>query len=123
MKGILIDVTSQTVTNVTFNEKDTLNEWYNFVAVNSRMVEVAMELPNEDGITGNSIMVDEEGLLYLTTDSKFFTYKGAHQPFAGNGLIVGINYENGETIDVSITADDVKNNITFHNIHEVRNFM
>lgn len=117
MEAILIDVKNETVTNVTYDSTKSLQEWYRLIGC--EMVEVARELPNDDH-TGNTIMVDEEGMLSLDKESKFFTIAGGHQPFAGNGLIVGINYDNGETIDCSITADDVRRKINFFNINQVR---
>ena len=118
MKAILIDVKNETVTDVTYDEKHSLDEWYKLIGC--ELVEVATEIPNTDNTTGNSIMVDEEGMLGLDDNSKFFTVEDAHQPFAGNGLIVGINYDNGKTIDCSITADDIRNKIKFLSIFQVR---
>lgn len=117
MKAILINVKNKTVTDVTYDSNNSLKEWYKLM--DCGMVEVAMELENDDK-TGNSIMVDEEGLLSINSNTKFFSFEKGHQPFAGNGLIVGINYETGETIDVSITADEVRNKVKFHTLHEVQ---
>lgn len=117
MKAILIDVKKRTLTEVDVDSSNTLEEWYKLIDCN--LVEVAMELPNNEH-NGNSIMVDEEGMLSIGEDSGFFTMAGGHQPFAGNGLIVGINYDNGETIDVSITVDYLKDKINFFTFHEVK---
>lgn len=116
MKGILIDVKNGTVTDVIYNGKKTLEEWYRLIGCST--VEVAMDiLPNKRDKITNSIMVDEEGLLNVTPNSKFFMFQGGHQPFAGNGLIVGCDDE-GETVDVSITADDVRGKVKFVNAME-----
>lgn len=110
MKAILIDVKNETVTDVIYDGTKTLQEWYRLIGCG--LVEVAMELPNDDH-TGNTIMVDEEGMFNRHAQPKMFTIVGAPQFYYGNGLIVGINYDDGETIDCSITADDVRNKISF----------
>lgn len=117
MKGILIDVVNQTVTEVVYDGNNSLNEWYRLIGC--QMVEVAIDLNGDDDEKGNSVMVDEEGLLSLDNDSKFFSFEGAHQPFAGNGLIVGINHNTGDTVDVSVSVDDVKGKIKFLNVSQV----
>lgn len=123
MKAILIDVKNQTVTDVMYDGNNSLNEWYRLMGC--EMVETAMDIPNKDGDENiaNTVLVDEEGLLNVDESTKFFTIKGGHQPFAGNGLIVGTNYYNGETVDVGITADDVRDKIKFMNVYQVQNFI
>lgn len=116
MEAILIDVKNETVTDVTYDGKDSLQEWYRLIGC--RLVEIAMEIPTNDH-TGNTVMVDEEGGLSLNKESKFFTIAGGHQPFAGNGLIVGINYDDGETINCSITANDIRRKINFFKMNQV----
>lgn len=59
----------------------------------------------------NTIYVDDEGL--LKGYDYFFSYEGAHQEFAGNGIIVGINYDTGESTDCSLSIDEVKNRVEF----------
>ena len=39
-------------------------------------------------------------------------YDGAHQPFAGNGLVVGVDLD-GETVDCDITVEEVKQHVRF----------
>jgi len=46
------------------------------------LITVACELPN-----GDVIYVDDEGL--FKPNNAYFTVDGAHQPFAGIGLVVG----------------------------------
>jgi hypothetical protein len=72
-----------------------------------------------DGV--NTIYVDEEGLFNLTPNSMFFTFEGAHQPFAGNGLIMGTDEETGESIDSTLTLDEVRAKVNFLTIAQVRN--
>jgi hypothetical protein len=119
MKGILIDVVNKTVTDVEYDGTKSLKEWYRLM--NCNMVEVATDLPTTRPDRINSIMVDEEGMLSMDNNSRWFTFEGAHQPFVGNGLIVGLDDSTGETIDVfELTADDVRGKIKFLSMNEVR---
>lgn len=74
---------------------------------------VAMVLENED-----TIYVDDEGLLTLGRDSTFFEFEGGHQPFAGNGLILGCD-EEGESCDVKASIEEIKNKVKFLSIEDV----
>lgn len=105
MKGILIDSKNKTVTEVTIDEngENLLEQWYEHIGCD--LVEVAHDISEHD-----SILVDEEGL--FKTPNNFFSYTGAHQPFAGNGLIVGRN-EDGETVDCQITIEEATLNVLF----------
>ena len=75
---------------------------------------VATQLADND-----VIYVDDEGLLNVNAFTPFFTFEGAHQPFAGNGLICGGDDE-GETRDVKITVEEVKRKVKFHTLAQVR---
>lgn len=66
----------------------------------------------------NDIYVDEEGLLKLNEDSKFFTYRGYPQPIVGNGLILGHN-KRGDSISTTLTLEEVKQNVEFLTRSEV----
>lgn len=110
MKAILIDAFNKTVTEVKLDgRKDMLDQWYHVMKVD--MVEVAHYINDHD-----SILVDEEGL--LKPCDHFFLYEGAHQPFAGNGLVVGVD-EEGETVDCNISAEEVEQKIEFFTRQEV----
>ena len=50
----------------------------------------------------------------------FFSYKGYPQPLSGNGLILGIDHETGESIDTTLTIDEVKENVKFLTLFEVQ---
>jgi hypothetical protein len=63
---------------------------------------------------GSCCFVDEEGLLKQTP--VFFEIKGAHQPFAGNGLIVGAADENGATTPCTLNIDYVKKMTRFYDL-------
>lgn len=68
-------------------------------------------LPNHD-----ICLVDDEGMINGT--DVFFTFEGAHQPFAGNGLISG-GRSNGDTDNVKITIDEVKAKVKFYTRNEI----
>ena len=113
MKGILINVFNETVQQVEIDNDNTLQSWYKHL--NCQMVQVCHYFNDKD-----SIMCDEEGLYNVTDDSKFFTVVGGHQPFIGNGLVVGVNPNNGESVDPHITVEEVRTKIKFHTLKEVR---
>lgn len=65
----------------------------------------------------DTIMVDDEGL--LKSPQHFFEYEGAHQPFAGNGIIVGCD-DMGDTVDCGITLEEAKSKIKFMSLKQIR---
>lgn len=105
MKAFKIDVTNKTVTEVEVDENNVLRDLYNHIGC--EMVEIACRI-DED----NEIYVDEEGLL-KPPPFLAFEYKGAHQPFAGNGLVLGYNDETGESKATTLKIEDVIKNVTF----------
>ena len=69
---------------------------------------------------GDTLYVDEDGLSKITTASRYFTIEGGHQPFAGNGVIVGREPPDEEisgdwptTADPTITVDEVRAIVVF----------
>ena len=60
--------------------------------------------------------VNDEGL--YDTSLEYFEYKGAHQPFKGNGVVVGTDAE-GETIEPTITVEQVREAVSFPSQIEV----
>ena len=107
MKAILIDVKNNEVKEVNVDEKEILRDWYKHIGC--ELVEQAIQINDK----GDTIMVDEEGLLSVNNNTRFFNFEGGHQPFAGNGLIVGTNLETGDSVDVTVTVDEVRDKITF----------
>jgi len=104
MKAILIDSINKEVKEVTLDpDSNMLHQWYKLLDCD--MVQVGHYLNEHD-----SIIVDEEGL--LKPCDNYFTYEGAHQPFAGSGLLVGVDDE-GETVACDVSVDDVKGKIKF----------
>ena len=59
----------------------------------------------------NTIYLDDEGL-YRDTQA-YFKWEGYHQPLQGRGLILGIDYETGESVPPTITIEKVKYSVSF----------
>ena len=109
MKAILIDVENQTVSEIEVT-KD-IQSYHD--ALKCQCFCTAFRLPNLD-----CCFVDDEGLLAIDELTKFFTFEGAHQPFAGNGLIVG-GRRDGESAPVKISVDEVRAKVKFKNLYQV----
>lgn len=112
MKAILIDVTNENVRMVEVDNKNVLREWYKHIGC--QMVEVAHYFNDHD-----SIMVDEEGLFTMDKSSKFFSVTDGHQPFIGNGLVVGVD-RNGNSVDPHISVEEVRSKVKFHTMSEIK---
>lgn len=110
MKAILIDVNQECVRMVDINDGDVLHSMYKHL--NCTLVDRVSINSHDD------IWVDDEGLLSLTPDSKFFTWKGYDGILAGNGLILGID-DMGESVDPCITVEEVRSKVKFHTYVEV----
>jgi hypothetical protein len=106
--GILIDVHNRTI------------EWVEVKDWKDIYTHVKCELFECVDIDGqNTVYVDEEGLLTMDSKSMFFMYKGYPQPLCGNGLILGIDHESGESVDCSLSLELVKSNVRFMDMFEV----
>lgn len=112
MKGILIDVYNENVRQVEVDDREVLKSMYKHI--NCQLVDRVSINSHDD------IWVDDEGLLCLTEESKFFTYKGYNGVLSGNGLILGVNHRNGESVDPCITVDEVRAKVKFHTMRSVR---
>ena len=67
----------------------------------------------------NDVYVDEEGLMYMNDDTKFFKLENYPQPLAGNGLIMGFDDETGENGDTKLSIDEVKSQVKFMSAFDV----
>ena len=113
MRAILIDVYNKDVREIDIPENNTLDAWYK--AIDVEIVTVGHYINEHD-----SILVDDEGL--LKPCNHFFLYEGSHQPFAGSGLVTGVD-EEGESVSCDISLDEVKNNVTFMTLKEVQEWV
>ena len=112
MRAILIDAWSNDVREVTLvDEASTLEQMYELIGCST--VEV-VHLPG-----GNDLWVDEEGLLFLTQNSRFFKYKDV-MPIHGRGLILGLDRTTGDCKSTKLKLEDVTDSVDFYSIDEVR---
>jgi hypothetical protein len=115
MKAILIDVFNNCVKSVSIDENDTLKSMYRLIGCS--LVDRVQINSHDD------IWVDDEGLLSINNDSRFFTFGnpdlGGYQPLAGNGLIMGVD-KMGKSIDPTITIDEVRARVKFYSLSEVQ---
>ena len=108
-KCILIDVKNETIEEI-------------FIGEGIEPIYEAIEVDCFDVVgfdEKNDVYVDDNGLLNLSPSSKFFSIEGYHQPLAGNGLIMGIDHESGESIDTTLSVEYVKSIVKFHTIREI----
>lgn len=71
----------------------------------------------ENGV--DRIMVNEDGLFSLPQDTGWFFVDGAFNPFKGNGIVVGVDEATGDTIDVKISIEDLREQVRFMSAAEV----
>ena len=107
--GILIDAKNRTLKIVRISG---LEDMYREMEVD--LVTIGTHIDDK-----NSIFVDDEGL--LKNPEHFFFWEGAHQPFAGNGLILAADDE-GETISTTITGKEAQEKITFLSYSDLKKF-
>ena len=110
MRAIKIDSISKTVSEVEIDEENSLA---GMQAIVDGLIEQALELEN-----GDALFVNEEGL--LLGPKWFFEIEGGHQPYAGNGVIVGTNYSTGDSIDAETPINKIKSMVKFLSLDEVR---
>lgn len=117
MKAILIDVKKKEVREVEIEKgkRSYLDSMYQQIGCN--MIETALYLDDTD--SPDAIMVDEEGMLNFDNNTMFFTFEGGHQPFAGNGLVIGSG-EGGGTVAAKSTVAEIYSKVKFHTLAEVR---
>lgn len=71
----------------------------------------------ENGV--DRIMVNEDGLFSLPQDTGWFFVDGAFNPFKGNGIVVGVNENTGDTVNAQISIDELKGQVRFMSAFEV----
>lgn len=104
-KAHLIDPVEQTVTEVEIDRDNGIEDLYKhlhcsiftFVEINDK----------HDGI-----YVDDEGL--YAPNQVFFLHKDyPYQPLAGYGLVIGTEWETGDSQDPTVTLEETREAITF----------
>lgn len=115
--AILIDVHAKEVKEIKLEKKDGLYLQSIYDHLGCKLIDHAMYLNDS-----NVVYVDDEGLLTMGPTSSFFYIKEAHQPFIGNGIVVGMD-EDGNTDHVSVTVEEVRSKVRFFNTpSEAREF-
>ena len=110
-KAFKIDSKAKTVTEIEVSGLDDMQ------AVVGGLIEQAHAFDN-----GDSIFVNEEGLLNDEAD-EFFLFKGAHQPFAGNGLVIGCDLETGDSASVKSAFSEIASQVQFMNRAEILEYV
>jgi hypothetical protein len=111
MKAYLINATAKTVNEVQITgDIDEMNR-----LIGSDYFTLATSEEN-----GDTVYVDEEGLLSLNAGSPFFSYEGAHQPFVGNGLVMGCDMDTGNSTNVRTPLETIRAKVKFLTLAEVR---
>jgi hypothetical protein len=95
MRGILIDPFTKTVTDVETSGK--LAEIYEILGVEL----ITAVSVGED----QTLFLDDEGLMVPKDNQEYFQWRGSNQPYAGKGLILGVD-EDGDNIDASMGSLD-----------------
>lgn len=111
MKAYLINPTKNEITEVKHN-----GDYKSiYPLIDAQTFDVARVEPN-----GDSVYIDDEGLLHLTASSRFFTYEGFHSPLAGKGLVLGLNQRTGKSVSVKTPIETVRAKVKFYSLNEVR---
>tara|TARA_E500000305_G_C3998937_1_gene226198 strand:- start:438 stop:782 length:345 start_codon:yes stop_codon:yes gene_type:complete len=108
MKAFLINPLDETITEVDHDNSDYKNISKAIDAKYFTTVQI-----HEDGDT---IYLDDEGLLHGNHKHTFTLDKVFGQTFVGKGLVLGTNMRNGDAKDVDCTLDDLKNRIEFNKL-------
>jgi hypothetical protein len=104
-KVIVIDPVLETIFGASYRNYQDLYILGGFSMFTCSMVDF-----NEDKNTGNDLFIDDEGL--LKSNQKYFNFTGVGT-FAGVGILIGTNHENGESISTTWTVDQVKRAVSF----------
>ncbi len=102
MRAYKIDVVARQVSEIAIDDASRLKSMQAFVG---GYVAQALRLDDD-----NLIYVNDEGL--FEADAAFFAVPGGHQPFAGNGLVVGTD-EDGASVSPTIGIEEVRSRIVF----------
>ena len=112
-KGILIDVKNRTITEVEVIENEQgsqLESIYKHLGCST------FGIANID--EKNDVYVDEEGLLFMDDNTILFQIDNG-QPLVGNGLIMGYDDETGESVDTTLSVEEVTSRVKYHTAFEM----
>jgi hypothetical protein len=106
MRAIKIDSLNRAITEIENTGLESLQ------AAVSGYITIAYDYPD-----GSTCFVNDEGLF---TANNFFSSKFGHQPFAGNGIIVGPVDNEGESTECTLTIEEIKASTKFLSPLEVQ---
>lgn len=110
MRAIVIDAEKRDIYEheISSNDEHGLAEMQALVGGN---IEPAFPIEDASEETTDELYVNEEGL--FGNPEHFFFVEGAHQPFAGNGVILGLDVEAGRSIPARISLEDIRKKVSF----------
>ena len=112
-KGILIDVKNKTITEVEVIENEQGSQ---LESIYKHLECSIFQIVNIDH--KNDIYVDEEGLMNMNDETGFFQVDNK-EPIVGNGLIMGYDDETGDSVDTTLSVEEVKSRIKFMSAFDV----
>ena len=108
MKAFLINPLDETITEVDHDDSDYKNISKAIDAKYFTTVQI-----HEDGDT---IYLDDEGLLHGNHKHTFTLDKVFHQTYVGKGLVLGTNMNTGDAKDVDTSLETLKSRIEFNKL-------
>lgn len=114
MKAILIDSVNQKLVPIELDEsKELLNQYYELIGNNCQCIDIPYEFANSD-----MLIVDDEGLF---NNAEFgFKFPDFNYPIVGNGIIIGLDEETGDSTSVN-SSIEAFNNIIWCGKEETKN--
>ena len=106
-KGFLINSVNKTITEVQVGD---------YKDIQSKIGCRCFDVVSIDD--DNDVYVDDEGLLSIDDNSKFFGFKGHDIRLCGNGVVLGINQKTGDSKDCTITKEWLNENIVFFELND-----
>lgn len=102
MRGILIDPFTRSISEIETGGK--LAEIYELLGVEL----ITVVSVGDD----QTLFLDDEGLLVPKEQQEYWQWRGSNQPYAGKGLILGVD-EEGENIDAVSTVEEIAGLVSF----------
>jgi hypothetical protein len=103
MRAYVIDSTNETVTEATYNGNHT--EIYKLGSFDTFDVVTFNEY-------GDTVFVDDNGLI-IEEYPRFFKIEGTYNPLAGNGVVLGLDRETGDSVDPKISLKELQKLVSF----------
>lgn len=116
MRALKIDSVAKTITEIDIPKGELLERAY--AEIGCDMIEVAIDIEIGDD-KFDSVYVDENALIKNSPPPHWFTIEGGHQPFAGSGVVAGLD-EEGETVSATISLEKLTSMVTFKSLGEIQ---